>query len=103
MMLSMGTFPINPVKKSSSVMLELIRRSAGSRIRVRASLTIQSQEGINKEKSKSRDVSKTRIKSQTCKCHLDKSSVCNPAAPSALSPETSQSGCCCSGLGGLIE
>lgn len=103
MMLSMGTFPISPVKKSSSVMLELIRRSAGRRIRVRASLPIQSEEAINKERSKSREENKTKIKVQTCKCHLDKSSVRNPEAPSALSPETSQSGCCCSGLGDLVE
>lgn len=52
MMLSMGTFPISPVKKSSSVMLELIRRSAGRRISVRANLQIQLQEGVNKENEK---------------------------------------------------
>lgn len=95
MMLSMGTFPIRPVKKSSSVMLELIRRSAGRRIRVRASLPIQTGEAINKRKSKSREESKTKIKGRTCKCHLGKSSERNPAAPFALSPETSRSGCCC--------
>lgn len=38
MMLSMGTFPMSPVKNSSSVMLELISRSAGRRTRIRASL-----------------------------------------------------------------
>lgn len=52
MMLSMGTFPISPVKKSSSVMLELIRRSAGRRISVRANLQIQLQEGVNKGNEK---------------------------------------------------
>ncbi|KAG8548569.1 hypothetical protein GDO81_024932 [Engystomops pustulosus] len=38
MMLSMGTLPMRPVKKSSSVMLELISLRAGSRTRIRASL-----------------------------------------------------------------
>jgi len=34
----MGTFPMRPVKNSSSVMLELISLSAGRRTRIRASL-----------------------------------------------------------------
>ena len=37
-MLSIETLPINPVKKSSSVMLEFIRRRAGSRVKIRVNL-----------------------------------------------------------------
>lgn len=38
MMLSMETLPIKPVKKSSSVMFEFMRRRAGRRVRIRVSL-----------------------------------------------------------------
>lgn len=45
MILSIGTLPISPVKKSSSVMLELISRSAGKRNRSRANLPNRRSDG----------------------------------------------------------